>query len=139
MLCEETRIKQSLSVHIGFFTTANSLYGNIFGNKWGRYNEGSLYANWSVKISNVVIMSNLSDTRNRCLVLYEFDASKARSTIKLSRCSIEPGSSIPYKTAYAPSEDADQPAHPHRMIKVFAVRLKTPWIFGYPQMALFKD
>ena len=32
----------------------------------------------------------------------------------------------------APSEDSDQPGHPTSLIRVFAVRMKKPWIISYP-------
>ena len=44
----------------------------------------------------------------------------------------EPGHSISYKTACAPSENLDQPAHPCSLIRVFAVHMYTRWILGYP-------
>ena len=31
---------------------------------------------------------------------------------------------------YAPSEDSDQPGHPPRLIRVFAVRMKKPWVLS---------
>ena len=35
----------------------------------------------------------------------------------------------------APSEDSDQPRHPPSLIRVFAVRMKKPWILSYPMSA----
>ena len=35
----------------------------------------------------------------------------------------------------APSEDSDQPGHPPSLIRVFAVRMKKPWVFSYPLSA----
>ena len=35
----------------------------------------------------------------------------------------------------APSEDSDQPGHPPSLIRVFAVRLKKPWVLSYPLSA----
>ena len=35
----------------------------------------------------------------------------------------------------APSEDSDQPGHLPRLIRVFAVRMKKPWILSYPVSA----
>ena len=35
----------------------------------------------------------------------------------------------------APSEDSDQPGHPPSLIIVFAVRMKKPWVLGYPLSA----
>ena len=35
----------------------------------------------------------------------------------------------------APSEDSDQPVHPPNLIRVFAVRLKKPWVLSYPLSA----
>ena len=46
------------------------------------------------------------------------------------------GHSISYTTACAPSEDSGQPVHPHNLIRVFTVRLKTHWILGYLKSAL---
>ena len=46
------------------------------------------------------------------------------------------------KMACAPSEDSDQPGHPPSLIRVFAVRMKKPWIFSYPlctQWRLWSD
>ena len=31
----------------------------------------------------------------------------------------------------APSEDSDQPGHPPSLIRVFAVRMKKPWVFSF--------
>ena len=42
----------------------------------------------------------------------------------------------------APSEDSDQPGHPPSLIRVFAVRLKKPWVLSYPfstQRRLWSD
>ena len=39
------------------------------------------------------------------------------------------------KMVCAPSEDSDQPGHPHSLIRVFAVRLKTAWVLSYPLSA----
>ena len=41
-----------------------------------------------------------------------------------------------------PSEDSDQPRHPPSMIRVFAVRMKKPWVLSYPlstQRRLWSD
>ena len=46
----------------------------------------------------------------------------------------EPGHSISYKIACAPSEDLDQPAHWRRLIRAFAVHLV--WNIGYQQRTL---
>ena len=35
----------------------------------------------------------------------------------------------------APSEDSDQPGHPSSLIRVFAVRMKKPWVLSYPSSA----
>ena len=35
----------------------------------------------------------------------------------------------------APSEDSDQPGHPPSLIRVFAVRIKKPWVLSYPLSA----
>ena len=42
----------------------------------------------------------------------------------------------------APSEDADQPGHQPSLIRVFAVRMKKPWVLSYPlsaQLRLWSD
>ena len=38
-------------------------------------------------------------------------------------------------TKCAPSEDSDQPGHPSSLIRVFAVRMKKPWVLSYPLSA----
>ena len=38
-------------------------------------------------------------------------------------------------TWHAPSEDSDQPGHPPILIRVFAVRMKKPWVLSYPLSA----
>ena len=38
----------------------------------------------------------------------------------------------------APSEDSDQPGHPPRLIRVFAVRMKKAWVFSYPLSAQWR-
>ena len=35
----------------------------------------------------------------------------------------------------APSKDSDQPGHPPSLIRVFAVRMKKPWVLSYPLSA----
>ena len=35
----------------------------------------------------------------------------------------------------APSEDSDQPGHPPSLIRVFAIRMKKPWVLSYPLSA----
>ena len=39
------------------------------------------------------------------------------------------------QTDGAPSQDSDQPGHPPRLIRVFAVRMKKPWVLSYPLKA----
>ena len=42
----------------------------------------------------------------------------------------------------APSKDSDQPGHLHSLIRVFAVRMKKPWVLSYPlstQQRLWSD
>ena len=39
------------------------------------------------------------------------------------------------KIACAPSKDSDQPAHLPSLIRVFAVRMKKPWVLSYPMSA----
>ena len=44
--------------------------------------------------------------------------------------------------ACVPSEDSDQPGHPPSLIRVFAVRMKKPWVLIYPlnaQQRLWSD
>ena len=36
------------------------------------------------------------------------------------------------KITCAPSKDSDLPGHPPSLIRVFAVRMKKPWILSYP-------
>ena len=46
------------------------------------------------------------------------------------------------KMACAPSEDLDQPRHLPSLIRVFAVRMKKPWVLSYPlsaQQRLWSD
>ena len=46
------------------------------------------------------------------------------------------------KMACVPSEDSDQPGHPPSLIRVFAVRMKKPWVLSYPlsaQQRLWSD
>ena len=45
--------------------------------------------------------------------------------VSVDRCLHELEQSISYKTACATNEDSGQPALPHRLIRIFAVRLKT--------------
>ena len=37
--------------------------------------------------------------------------------------------------ACVPSKDSDQPGHPPSLIRVFAVRMKKPWVLSYPLSA----
>ena len=46
---------------------------------------------------------------------------------------------ILHKLACAISKDSDQPAHSRMLIRVFAVRLETLWILGYPQCPAKND
>ena len=39
------------------------------------------------------------------------------------------------KMTCAPSEDSDQPGHLPSLIRVFAVRMKKPWVLSYPESA----
>ena len=45
--------------------------------------------------------------------------------------SFEPPRDKTNKMACAPSEDSDQPGHPPSLIRVFAVRMKKPWVLSY--------
>ena len=60
----------------------------------------------------------------------------AMGTSSLLQNTIEPGHSISYKIAPAPSEYSDQPAHPRNLIRVYTVRLKMISIFGYQKSVL---
>ena len=53
---------------------------------------------------------------------------EARFSYEMS--TVKPGYSISYKIACAISEYSDQPTHPHRLITLLDVRLKTLWIHG---------
>ena len=72
-----------------------------------------------------------------CCDLYHFDLgwnTKSESLWLMRIWSLfETVQSIFYKTACAPSEDANQPAHPRTLIRIFAVRLKMLRIHAYPQ------
>ena len=49
--------------------------------------------------------------------------------------SVEPPHDKTNKMACAPSEDSDQPGHPPSLIRIFAVRMKKPWVLSYPLSA----
>ena len=49
--------------------------------------------------------------------------------------SYEPPHDKTNKMICVPSEDSDQPGHPPRLIRVFAVRMKKPWVLSYPLSA----
>ena len=44
----------------------------------------------------------------------------------------------PNKLTSVPSKDSDQPGHPPRLIKVFAVRMKKAWVLSCPLSALWR-
>ena len=48
---------------------------------------------------------------------------------------IEPPHDKTNEVACAPSEDSDQPGHPLSLSRVFAVRMKKPWVLSYPLSA----
>ena len=52
-----------------------------------------------------------------------------------SQLSFEPQHDKTNKMTCVPREDSDQPGHPPRMIRVFAVRMKKPWVFSFPSSA----
>ena len=54
-------------------------------------------------------------------------------TLKLYK--IEPQHDKIRKMICAPSKDSDQPGHPPSLIRVFAVRMKKPWVLSYPLSA----
>ena len=47
-----------------------------------------------------------------------------RAMVSPSNILFEPAHNKTYKMACAPSEDSDQPGHPPRLTRVFAVRMK---------------
>ena len=51
----------------------------------------------------------------------------------------ESGHNISYNITFALSKDSDRSVHPHKLIRVFAVRLKTVWIIGYVKNVLRKS
>ena len=55
--------------------------------------------------------------------------------LSLSTSLFEPRHSN-YKMTSEASDDSEKPAHPHSLLRVFAVCLKTLWLLGYPQSAL---
>ena len=48
---------------------------------------------------------------------------------------IEPPHDKTNKMACVPSEDSDQPGHPPKLIRVFALRVKKAWVLSYPLSA----
>ena len=48
-----------------------------------------------------------------------------------TRAKYEPPHDKTNKVACAPSENSDQPGHPPSLIRVFAVRMKKPWVLSY--------
>ena len=59
-------------------------------------------------------------------------ASKSEITVGKTN---EPRHDKADKLTCAPSEDSDQPGHPTSLIRVVAVRMKKPWVLGYPLSA----
>ena len=49
--------------------------------------------------------------------------------------SFEPAHDKPNIMTCRPSEDSDQPGHPHSLIRKFAVRMKVPWVLRNPLSA----
>ena len=60
----------------------------------------------------------------------------------LIRETYEPPHGKTNKMTCAPTEDAGQPGHPPSLIRVFAVRMKEPWVLSFPfsaQRRLWSD
>ena len=47
----------------------------------------------------------------------------------------EPPQDKTNKMNFAPSKDSDQPGHLPSLIRIFAVRMKEPWVLSYPLSA----
>ena len=56
---------------------------------------------------------------------------ETKGTINLKTDKFELHHDKTNKMACAPSEDSDQPGHPPGLIRVFAVRMKKPWVLIY--------
>ena len=69
---------------------------------------------------------------HRCIlkVVYIIRRNDERNSVTVALNRIEPGHSISYKIACALTEDLDQSVQVCRLIRVFAVRLKTLWLLG---------
>ena len=67
---------------------------------------------------------------NRILVTKHFFA-----TVSFGYSWIEPPRDKTNTMACAPSEDSDQPGHPHNLIRAFTVRMKEVWVLSYPSSA----
>ena len=64
------------------------------------------------------------------------------SNLKQKHTHFEPPRDKTNKIACALSEDSDQPGHPPSLIRVFAVRMKKPWVLSYllsAQQRLWSD
>ena len=77
----------------------------------------------------------------RVIILMGFNAFKTFNN-KLPNCSNELQHDKTNKLTSAPCKDSDQPEHPPNLIRVFAVRMKKPWVLPYPlstQRRLWSD
>ena len=73
------------------------------------------------KFSIIIIMCHMSKIMRKSVIPYEPPHDKSNKMI----C--------------APSEDSDQPGHPHSLIRVFAVRMKKHWALNYLLSAHSED
>ena len=76
--------------------------------------------------SFVITPDKMPDVKNRYWIYYTDENALIRN-----QC-IRAASWQNQKMTLVSSEDSDQPGHPPRLIRVFAVRMKKHWVLSYP-------
>ena len=90
--------------------------------------KSNLYISFILKLNNTVLLnrSNLSFQ-----IFIKRDSCYLYINSFMQNFLVEPPRDKTNIVACVPSEDSDQPRHPPSLIRVFAVRMKKPWVLSY--------
>ena len=83
---------------------------------------------WKSKVSTIFLIKLAFHNLESCIVSLVLIKSISTTLIYIL---FEPADDQTNKMNCAPSEDSDQPGHPPSLIRVFAVRMKKPWVLSY--------
>ena len=90
----------------------------------------------NVKITKAIFWSPVHSSSMKVLAFHACTGWSA--SFLFSHITNEPQHDKTNKMICVPNEESDQPGHPPSLIRVFAVRMKNPWVLGYTLIAQWR-